>query len=539
MAKTPAAKPATAAAKTPAAPKAAAAPKAVATKAPAAAKAPAAKKPAAPKAAAPTNTAFNLDGATGRLVQIIGAVVDIEFVGELPAILNAVETTNTATGQRLVFEVAQHLGQNTVRAIAMDATEGLVRGQPVRDTGEPIRVPVGPGTLGRIMNVIGEPIDEQGPIQSDITRTIHRDAPTFAEQTNTAEVLVTGIKVIDLMCPYTKGGKIGLFGGAGVGKTVTMQELINNIAKAYGGYSVLAGVGERTREGNDLYHEMIESNVNVDPKANNGSTEGSRCALVYGQMNEPPGARARVALTGLSIAEYFRDEEGKDVLLFVDNIFRFTQAGAEVSALLGRIPSAVGYQPTLATEMGNLQERITSTNKGSITSVQAIYVPADDLTDPAPAASFAHLDATTVLSRDIAAQAIFPAVDPLDSTSRIMDPLVIGEEHYTVARRVQEVLQQYKSLKDIIAILGMDELSEDDKLVVSRARKISRFLSQPFHVAEQFTNTPGAFVQLKDTIRSFKGIVDGEYDHLPEGAFYMVGAIEEAVAKAEKMAAEA
>jgi F-type H+-transporting ATPase subunit beta len=546
MAKTPAEKPAAAAAKKPAAPKAAAAPKAVAaTKAPAAAaaaaapKAPAAKKPAAPKAAAPKASATNLDGATGRLVQIIGAVVDIEFTGELPAILNAVETTNTATGQRLVFEVAQHLGQNTVRAIAMDATEGLVRGQPVRDTGESIRVPVGPGTLGRIMNVIGEPIDEQGPIQSTLSRPIHRDAPTFAEQTNTAEVLVTGIKVIDLMCPYTKGGKIGLFGGAGVGKTVTMQELINNIAKAYGGYSVLAGVGERTREGNDLYHEMIESNVNVDPKANNGSTEGSRCALVYGQMNEPPGARARVALTGLSIAEYFRDEEGKDVLLFVDNIFRFTQAGAEVSALLGRIPSAVGYQPTLATEMGNLQERITSTNKGSITSVQAIYVPADDLTDPAPAASFAHLDATTVLSRDIAAQAIFPAVDPLDSTSRIMDPLVIGEEHYNVARSVQEVLQQYKSLKDIIAILGMDELSEDDKLVVSRARKISRFLSQPFHVAEQFTNTPGAFVQLKDTIRSFKGIVDGEYDHLPEGAFYMVGAIEEAVAKAEKMAAEA
>jgi len=538
MAKTPTKAPATetpaAAAKKPAAPKVAAAPKA------AAAKAPAAKKPAAPKAAAASaNAAVNLNGATGRLVQIIGAVVDIEFDGPLPAILNAVETTNTATGQRLVFEVAQHLGQNTVRAIAMDATEGLVRGQPVRDTGESIRVPVGPGTLGRIMNVIGEPIDEQGPIQSDLSRPIHRDAPTFAEQTNTAEVLVTGIKVIDLMCPYTKGGKIGLFGGAGVGKTVTMQELINNIAKAYGGYSVLAGVGERTREGNDLYHEMIESNVNVDPKANNGSTEGSRCALVYGQMNEPPGARARVALTGLSIAEYFRDEEGKDVLLFVDNIFRFTQAGAEVSALLGRIPSAVGYQPTLATEMGNLQERITSTNKGSITSVQAIYVPADDLTDPAPAASFAHLDATTVLSRDIAAQAIFPAVDPLDSTSRIMDPLVIGEEHYNVARSVQEVLQQYKALKDIIAILGMDELSEEDKLVVSRARKISRFLSQPFHVAEQFTNTPGAFVQLKDTIRSFKGIVDGEYDHLPEGAFYMVGAIEEAVAKAEKMAAEA
>lgn len=541
MAKTPAAKAPAAAAK-PAAVKKPAAPKAAA--AAAAPKAPVARKPAAPKAPAaakattPTAPA-TIGAATGKLVQVIGAVVDVEFEGPLPAILNALETVNQASGQRLVFEVAQHLGQNTVRAIAMDATEGLVRGQAVRDTGESIRVPVGPGTLGRIMNVIGEPIDEQGPIQSDIFRTIHRDAPSFAEQTNTAEVLVTGIKVIDLMCPYTKGGKIGLFGGAGVGKTVTMQELINNIAKAYGGYSVLAGVGERTREGNDLYHEMIESNVNVDPKANNGSTEGSRCALVYGQMNEPPGARARVALTGLSIAEYFRDEEGKDVLLFVDNIFRFTQAGAEVSALLGRIPSAVGYQPTLATEMGNLQERITSTNKGSITSVQAIYVPADDLTDPAPAASFAHLDATTVLSRDIAAQAIFPAVDPLDSTSRIMDPLVIGEEHYNVARSVQEVLQQYKALKDIIAILGMDELSEEDKLTVARARKIQRFLSQPFHVAEQFTNTPGAFVQLKDTIRSFKGIVDGEYDHLPEAAFYMVGPIEEAVAKAEKLAGEA
>jgi F-type H+-transporting ATPase subunit beta len=541
MAKTPAKAPVAAekpaAVKKPVATKAAAAP-ATAAAAPAAKKAAAPKAPAAAKAAAP-KAAATIGAATGKLVQVIGAVVDVEFEGPLPAILNALETVNQASGQRLVFEVAQHLGQNTVRAIAMDATEGLVRGQAVRDTGESIRVPVGPGTLGRIMNVIGEPIDEQGPIQSDIYRTIHREAPSFAEQTNTAEVLVTGIKVIDLMCPYTKGGKIGLFGGAGVGKTVTMQELINNIAKAYGGYSVLAGVGERTREGNDLYHEMIESNVNVDPKANNGSTEGSRCALVYGQMNEPPGARARVALTGLSIAEYFRDEEGKDVLLFVDNIFRFTQAGAEVSALLGRIPSAVGYQPTLATEMGNLQERITSTNKGSITSVQAIYVPADDLTDPAPAASFAHLDATTVLSRDIAAQAIFPAVDPLDSTSRIMDPLVIGEEHYNVARSVQEVLQQYKSLKDIIAILGMDELSEEDKLTVARARKIQRFLSQPFHVAEQFTNTPGAFVQLKDTIRSFKGIVAGEFDHLPEGAFYMVGAIEEAVAKAEKMAGEA
>ena len=478
----------------------------------------------------------------GRLTQVIGAVVDVEFDGELPAILNALETKNVdaRTGKefRLVFEVAQHLGESTVRAIAMDTTEGLVRGQEVFDTGSSIRVPVGPATLGRIMNVIGEPIDEAGPISHDHMASIHREAPTFAEQAGTTEVLVTGIKVIDLLCPYTKGGKIGLFGGAGVGKTVTMQELINNIAKAYGGYSVLAGVGERTREGNDLYHEMIESNVNVDPKKN-GSTEGSKCALVYGQMNEPPGARARVALTGLSVAEYFRDTEGKDVLLFIDNIFRFTQAGSEVSALLGRIPSAVGYQPTLATEMGNLQERITSTTKGSITSIQAIYVPADDLTDPAPATSFAHLDATTNLSRDIASQGIFPAIDPLDSTSRILDPQIIGEEHYTVARRVQEVLQAYKSLKDIIAILGMDELSEDDKLTVARARKISRFFSQPFFVAEQFTNTPGKFVDLKDTIRSFKAIVDGEYDHLPEQAFYMVGAIEEAVAKAQKLAAEA
>jgi F-type H+-transporting ATPase subunit beta len=480
--------------------------------------------------------------AKGRLLQIIGAVVDVAFDdGNLPAILNALETKNidAKTGKevRLVFEVAQHLGENAVRAIAMDTTEGLVRGAEVIDTGSPIRVPVGPAALGRIMNVIGEPIDEAGPISSEHMSPIHREAPSFSEQAGTAEVLVTGIKVIDLLCPYTKGGKIGLFGGAGVGKTVTMQELINNIAKAYGGYSVLAGVGERTREGNDLYHEMIESNVNVDPKKN-GSTAGSKCALVYGQMNEPPGARARVALTGLAQAEYFRDVEGKDCLLFIDNIFRFTQAGSEVSALLGRIPSAVGYQPTLATEMGNLQERITSTTKGSITSVQAIYVPADDLTDPAPATSFAHLDATTVLSRDIAAQAIFPAVDPLDSTSRILDPQVIGEEHYTVARRVQEVLQQYKALKDIIAILGMDELSEDDKLTVARARKIQRFLSQPFFVAEQFTNSPGKFVELPDTIRSFKAIVDGEYDHLPEQAFYMVGAIEEVVAKAQKMAAE-
>jgi F-type H+-transporting ATPase subunit beta len=515
------------------------------------AKKPAAKKPAAKapakaaaksaKVAAPK--AAKEAVATGRLVQIIGAVVDVEFEGHLPAIQSALETTNTdqRTGApfRLVLEVAQHLGENTVRAIAMDTTEGLTRGQPVFDTGRPITVPVGPACLGRIMNVIGDPIDEAGPINSAFHMPIHREAPSFAEQSTSAEVLVTGIKVIDLLCPYTKGGKIGLFGGAGVGKTVTMQELINNIAKAYGGYSVLAGVGERTREGNDLYYEMIESKVNMDPKEHGGSTEGSKCALVYGQMNEPPGARARVALTGLAQAEYFRDVEGKDVLLFVDNIFRFTQAGAEVSALLGRIPSAVGYQPTLATEMGNLQERITSTNKGSITSVQAIYVPADDMTDPAPATSFAHLDATTVLSRDIAAQAIFPAVDPLDSTSRIMDPLVIGEEHYTVARRVQETLQAYKALKDIIAILGMDELSEEDKLTVARARKISKFLSQPFHVAEQFTNTPGVLVSLEDTIRSFKAVVDGEYDHLPEAAFYNVGAIEDAVKKAETLAAEA
>ncbi len=480
-------------------------------------------------------------GSKGRIAQIIGAVVDVEFDGSLPAILNALETTNRdqRTGEpfRLVLEVAQHLGENTVRAIAMDTTEGLVRGQDVVDTGAAITVPVGPATLGRIMNVIGEPVDEAGPIDSPYRRGIHAEAPAFKDQSTQAEILVTGIKVIDLLCPYTKGGKIGLFGGAGVGKTVTMQELINNIAKAYGGYSVLAGVGERTREGNDLYHEMIESKVNVDPRKT-GSNEGSRCTLVYGQMNEPPGARARVALTGLAQAEYFRDEEGKDVLLFIDNIFRFTQAGSEVSALLGRIPSAVGYQPTLATEMGNLQERITSTNKGSITSVQAIYVPADDLTDPAPATSFAHLDATTVLNRDIAAQGIFPAVDPLDSTSRILDPLVIGEEHYNVARRTQEILQQYRALRDIIAILGMDELSEEDKLIVARARKIQRFLSQPFHVAEAFTNQPGAFVQLEDTIRSFKAIAEGQYDHLPEAAFYMVGPIEEAVAKAEKMAGQ-
>jgi F-type H+-transporting ATPase subunit beta len=476
--------------------------------------------------------------ATGRIAQVIGAVVDVAFDGHLPAILSALETTNTdqKTGApfRLVLEVAQHLGENIVRTIAMDTTEGLVRGQPVTDTGASITVPVGPATLGRIMNVIGEPIDEAGPIDQTHRRPIHAEAPSFAEQSTSAEILVTGIKVIDLLCPYTKGGKIGLFGGAGVGKTVTMQELINNIAKAYGGYSVLAGVGERTREGNDLYHEMIESKVNVA-----GGGGDSRCTLVYGQMNEPPGARARVALTGLAQAEYFRDEEGKDVLLFIDNIFRFTQAGSEVSALLGRIPSAVGYQPTLATEMGNLQERITSTSKGSITSVQAIYVPADDLTDPAPATSFAHLDATTVLSRDIAAQAIFPAIDPLDSTSRILDPLVIGEEHYRVARQVQEILQQYKALKDIIAILGMDELSEEDKLVVSRARKIQRFLSQPFHVAEQFTNMPGIFVSLEDTIRSFKAVCEGEGDDLPEAAFYNVGTIDDAKAKGAKLAAQA
>src|SRR5471032_1627359 len=477
--------------------------------------------------------------AKGRLLQVIGAVVDVSFEnGELPAILNALETKNVdaKTGKevRLVFEVAQHLGENAVRAIAMDTTEGLTRGQEVIDTGTPIRVPVGPATLGRIMNVIGEPIDEAGPIDQTHMASIHREAPTFSEQQGTTEILVTGIKVIDLLCPYTKGGKIGLFGGAGVGKTVTMQELINNIAKAYGGYSVLAGVGERTREGNDLYHEMIESNVNVDPKKN-GSAEGSKCALVYGQMNEPPGARARVALTGLSVAEYFRDQEGKDVLLFIDNIFRFTQAGSEVSALLGRIPSAVGYQPTLATEMGALQERITTTHKGSITSVQAIYVPADDLTDPAPATAYAHLDATTVLNRAIAAKGIYPAVDPLDSTSRMLSPLIVGEEHYAVARQVQQILQRYKALQDIIAILGMDELSEEDKTAVARARKIERFLSQPFFVAEVFTGSPGKFVSLKDTIRGFKGIMDGDYDHLPEQAFYMVGTIEEAVEKAKKL----
>ena len=469
----------------------------------------------------------------GRIRQVMGAVVDVHFDGHLPDILNALETQNH--GQRLVLEVAQLLGENSVRTVAMDSTEGLTRGQEVVDTGEPIAVPVGEETLGRIMNVIGEPVDEAGPIRTAAKRGIHQPAPTFVEQSTEAEVLVTGIKVVDLLAPYAKGGKIGLFGGAGVGKTVLIQELINNVAKAHGGYSVFAGVGERTREGNDLYHEFIESGVNKDPQKNNGSTKGSKCALVYGQMNEPPGARARVGLSGLTVAEYFRDQ-GQDVLFFVDNIFRFTQAGSEVSALLGRIPSAVGYQPTLATDMGALQERITTTQKGSITSVQAIYVPADDLTDPAPATSFAHLDATTVLSRAIAEKGIYPAVDPLDSTSRVLEPRVVGEEHYAVARQVQAILQRYKSLQDIIAILGMDELSEEDKLAVARARKIERFLSQPFHVAEVFTGTPGVFVQLADTIKAFKGLCAGDYDHLPEQAFYMVGTIEEAVAKAEKLA---
>ncbi|MDQ0304305.1 F0F1 ATP synthase subunit beta [Ancylobacter polymorphus] len=472
----------------------------------------------------------------GRITQVIGAVVDVQFEDHLPEILNALETTNQ--GNRLVLEVAQHLGENTVRTIAMDSTEGLVRGTEVKDTGGPISVPVGEACLGRIMNVIGEPVDEAGPLVGETTRGIHQPAPSYAEQSTEAEILVTGIKVVDLLAPYSKGGKVGLFGGAGVGKTVLIMELINNIAKAHGGYSVFAGVGERTREGNDLYHEMIESKVNVDPHENGGSSSGSKCALVYGQMNEPPGARARVALTGLTVAEHFRDQ-GQDVLFFVDNIFRFTQAGSEVSALLGRIPSAVGYQPTLATDMGALQERITTTTKGSITSVQAIYVPADDLTDPAPAASFAHLDATTVLSRSIAEKGIYPAVDPLDSTSRILSPLVIGEEHYNVARQVQQTLQRYKSLQDIIAILGMDELSEEDKLTVARARKIERFLSQPFHVAEVFTGSPGKLVDLADTIKGFKGLVEGKYDHLPEQAFYMVGTIEEAIEKGKKMAAEA
>ena len=468
----------------------------------------------------------------GRVRQVMGAVVDVQFDGHLPAILNALETKNQ--GSRLVLEVAQHLGENSVRTVAMDSTEGLTRGQEVTDTGTAIAVPVGDETLGRIMNVIGDAVDEAGPIKTAAKRAIHQPAPSFIEQSTSAQILVTGIKVVDLLAPYAKGGKIGLFGGAGVGKTVLIMELINNVAKAHGGYSVFAGVGERTREGNDLYHEMIESKVNIDPKKA-GSAKGSKCALVYGQMNEPPGARARVGLTGLTVAEHFRDQ-GQDVLFFVDNIFRFTQAGSEVSALLGRIPSAVGYQPTLATDMGALQERITTTQKGSITSVQAIYVPADDLTDPAPATSFAHLDATTVLSRDIAAKGIYPAVDPLDSTSRMLQPTIVGEEHYQVARAVQQILQRYKALQDIIAILGMDELSEEDKLTVARARKIERFLSQPFHVAEVFTGSPGKLVSLADTIKGFKGLCAGDYDHLPEQAFYMVGTMEEAVAKAEKLA---
>jgi F-type H+/Na+-transporting ATPase subunit beta len=472
----------------------------------------------------------------GHITRVIGAVVDVHFDSHLPAILNALETQNQ--GNRLVLEVAQHLGESTVRTVAMDTSEGLVRGQEVTDTGGPISVPVGDETLGRIMNVVGEAVDEAGPIKTAQRRAIHQPAPSYTEQSTEAQILITGIKVVDLLAPYAKGGKIGLFGGAGVGKTVLIMELINNVAKAHGGYSVFAGVGERTREGNDLYHEMIDSKVNIDPKHNNGSAKGSKCALVYGQMNEPPGARARVGLSGLTVAEYFRDQ-GQDVLFFVDNIFRFTQAGSEVSALLGRIPSAVGYQPTLATDMGALQERITTTTKGSVTSVQAIYVPADDLTDPAPATSFAHLDATTVLSRDIAAKGIYPAVDPLDSTSRMLTPLIVGEEHYNVARQVQQVLQRYKALQDIIAILGMDELSEEDKLTVARARKIERFLSQPFHVAEVFTGSPGKLVDLADTIKGFKGLVEGRYDHLPEAAFYMVGTIEEAVERGKKLASEA
>src|SRR6188472_4508900 len=467
----------------------------------------------------------------GRVSQVIGAVVDVTFDGHLPAILNALETTNN--GKRLVLEVAQHLGESTVRTIAMDSSEGLVRGQNVTDTGQPIAVPVGDECLGRIINVVGEPVDEAGPVNTAQKRAIHQEAPKYTDQSTEAQILVTGIKVVDLLAPYAKGGKIGLFGGAGVGKTVLIMELINNVAKAHGGYSVFAGVGERTREGNDLYHEFIESGVNKK-----GGGEGSKCALVYGQMNEPPGARARVALSGLTVAEHFRDQ-GQDVLFFVDNIFRFTQAGSEVSALLGRIPSAVGYQPTLATDMGALQERITTTTKGSITSVQAIYVPADDLTDPAPATSFAHLDATTVLSRAIAEKGIYPAVDPLDSTSRVLTPAVVGQEHYAVSRQVQQILQRYKALQDIIAILGMDELSEEDKIAVARARKIERFLSQPFHVAEVFTGSPGKLVDLQDTIRGFKGLVEGKYDHLPEAAFYMVGTIEEAVEKGKKLAAEA
>ncbi len=473
----------------------------------------------------------------GTIAQVIGAVVDVAFEGELPPILTALETKNGDT--TLVLEVAQHLGESTVRTIAMDGTDGLVRGQEVVNTGAQISVPVGPKTLGRIMNVVGAPIDERGPIGADSTSPIHAEAPLFVDQSTEAAILVTGIKVIDLLAPYAKGGKIGLFGGAGVGKTVLIQELINNIAKGHGGVSVFAGVGERTREGNDLYHEFLDAGVIAKNDNGEAISEGSKVALVFGQMNEPPGARARVALSGLTMAEYFRDVEGQDVLFFVDNIFRFTQAGSEVSALLGRIPSAVGYQPTLSTDMGNLQERITSTTKGSITSVQAIYVPADDLTDPAPATSFAHLDATTTLNRAISELGIYPAVDPLDSTSRVLEPRVVGEEHYNTARRVQETLQKYKSLQDIIAILGMDELSEEDKLTVARARKIQKFLSQPFHVAEVFTNIPGQFVQLEDTVKSFKAVVDGEYDHLPEAAFYMVGGIDQVVEKAKKLAEDA
>ena len=531
-AKKPAATPA--AAKAPA--KAAAAPKAAATKA-------AAPKAAAPKAAAAKTPVVKpvVGIATGKVAQVIGAVVDVVFEGHLPSILSALETTNTdqKTGLpfRLVLEVAQHLGENVVRTIAMDTTEGLVRGQPVTDTGAQITVPVGPGALGRIMNVIGEPIDEAGPIANEGLRAIHQEAPTYTDQATEAEILVTGIKVVDLLAPYAKGGKIGLFGGAGVGKTVLIQELINNVAKTHGGNSVFAGVGERTREGNDLYHEFIESKVNADPHHPDQGVK-SKCALVFGQMNEPPGARMRVGLAGVTVAEHFRDQ-GQDVLLFIDNIFRFTQAGSEVSALLGRIPSAVGYQPTLATDMGALQERITTTTKGSITSVQAIYVPADDLTDPAPATSFAHLDATTVLSRAISEKGIYPAVDPLDSTSRMLTAAIVGEEHYNVARQVQQVLQRYKALQDIIAILGMDELSEEDKQIVARARKIERFLSQPFDVAAVFTGTPGVQVKIEDTVKGFKGIVEGKYDSLPEAAFYMVGTIEQAVEKAKKLAAEA
>jgi F-type H+-transporting ATPase subunit beta len=508
---------------------------ATAAKAPATEKAPAARKAPARKAAS-TTPAVAAGIATGKVSQVIGAVVDVVFDGHLPAILNALEVDNN--GNRLVLEVAQHLGENAVRTIAMDTTEGLVRGAAVTDTGSAISVPVGDETLGRIMNVIGEPIDEAGPVKTASRRAIHQDAPSFTEQSSEAQILVTGIKVVDLIAPYARGGKIGLFGGAGVGKTVLIQELINNVAKAHGGYSVFAGVGERTREGNDLYHEMIESGVNKDPAENNGSTEGSKCALVFGQMNEPPGARARVALSGLTVAEHFRDQ-GQDVLFFVDNIFRFTQAGAEMSALLGRIPSAVGYQPTLATDMGALQERITTTDKGSITSVQAIYVPADDLTDPAPATSFAHLDSTTTLNRAISEKGIYPAVDPLDSTSRMLSANIVGEEHYNTARAVQQILQRYKALQDIIAILGMDELSEEDKLTVARARKVERFMSQPFHVAEAFTGAPGVFVALEDTIKGFAGLVAGQYDHLPEAAFYMVGTIEDAVKKAQKLAAAA